>query len=308
MTWQALIEYKRANLTEVTKFGALCWVSGSKIVHLCGNDTVFFSRSTGKPFHLKVFAKDLDDVLTWEEKALSVASHTAEHSHLQIIDTMLSAEEKKFMQVPSFQHPCSGEHSALLRACERKHWSLKDYTSLRHPFHEMYLAYIRSVLGPQWHPMHTAKDGCGLATVSFKLSELATLYANLVREREQDWIWKAMIRNPLLVGGTGRLDTAILKSCNGRVLAKEGADGLLGMSIIHSDFPEGLGIFIKLAHGMDPQAMWALAFHTLNVLGWNIPAPNKLFRQRMFINPEIVPSEYRNKLDLTPSEDIDDTF
>jgi hypothetical protein len=39
--------------------------------------------------------------------------------------------------------------------------------------------------------------------------------------------------------GFNRLDSTVLKACGGRVLAKEGADGLLGLSIEHPEFPDG---------------------------------------------------------------------
>ena len=40
------------------------------------------------------------------------------------------------------------------------------------------------------------------------------------------------------------------------ILAKEGADGLLGLSVDHPDWPDGLGIVIKIAHGWNSQATW----------------------------------------------------
>lgn len=301
--WKALVEYKRAGLTEATKFGALCWVSGKKILHLCGENALFYGRSSAKPMHMKVLAKDLDRILSWEEKALSIASHNAEAMHLHVLEKILSKDEKKWIQVPASMplqfnaalhkdpqqnfHPCSGEHSAIIRGCLEKHWSVNNYTSLDHPFHIGFMSYIQSVLGTAWRPEFLAVDGCSLATVSFSLSELASLYANLVREKNQDWIWEAMVRNPHLVGGTGRLDTAIMQACKGNVIAKEGAEGLLGMSMIHSDYPDGLGIVIKLAHGSDSQAMWHIAHAILAKLGWNITPPNKLFRQEAVVSSGI---------------------
>ena len=70
-------------------------------------------------------------------------------------------------------------------------------------------------------------------------SELAQIYAGLVRDKNDDWIWDAMIRNPDLVGGFNRLDSTILKAGNGKVIAKEGADGLLGMAIEHRTIQMG---------------------------------------------------------------------
>ena len=85
-----------------------------------------------------------------------------------------------------------------------------------------------------------------LPTASNTVAELALLYARLVVEKDDDWIWEAMVRNPDLVGGFNRLDSTIIKAGAGRVIAKEGADGLLGLAIEHPDYPDGLGVVSRL--------------------------------------------------------------
>ena len=54
---------------------------------------------------------------------------------------------------------------------------------------------------------------------------MAACYAGLAKEKDENWIWEAMVTNPDLVGGFNRLDTTIIKTCKGNVIAKEGADG-----------------------------------------------------------------------------------
>ena len=68
-----------------------------------------------------------------------------------------------------------------------------------------------------------------------------------------------MVKKPDLVGGFNRLDSTIIKAGKGKVIAKEGADGLLGMAIIHPDYPKGLGVAVKIAHGWNSQATWYIA-------------------------------------------------
>ena len=195
--WQTLVEYQRASLTEATKLGAICWVSGKEVFHQYGDNVLFYGRSTSKPIHMKVFTDELDSLLSWEQKALSVASHNGETLQLHKIKEILDSSDHKFMQTPatmplhmdhtihkspnSWYHPCSGEHSAILRGCAQKSWSLESYRSSTHPFHQDYLKYVQSVLGSTWQPRFTARDGCGLPTDSFTIQELAFLYANLVR-------------------------------------------------------------------------------------------------------------------------------
>ena len=155
---------------------------------------------------------------------------------------------------------------------------------------------IRTYLGPDWKPLRYAKDGCGLPTVANTVSELAQIYAGLVRDKEDDWIWEAMVRHPDLVGGFNRLDSTILKAGEGRVIAKEGADGLLGLAIEHPDYPKGLGVVVKIAHGWNSQATWYIARAILGVLGIELRNPYPLHRQKAFIVPGIVPDIYHEKL------------
>ena len=106
-----------------------------------------------------------------------------------------------------------------------------------------------------------------------------------------------MNNRPDLIGGLNRLGSACLKAGEGRILAKEGADGLLGLSVIHPDWPEGLGIVIKIAHGWNSQATWYVARAVLGVLGIHLRNPYPLHRQKAFIVPKIVPPQYLDDLE-----------
>ena len=151
--------------------------------------------------------------------------------------------------------------------------------------------------------MKVARDGCGLPTVSNTVSELALFFAGLAARADEDWIWEAMVRNPDLIGGFNRLDSSILKACDGRVIAKEGADGLIGLAVRHQDYPEGLGIVVKIAHGWNPQATWYVARAVLGVLGFDLRNPYPLERQKAFIVPGVVPERYRHALEDSPTWD-----
>jgi len=175
-----------------------------------------------------------------------------------------------------------------------------------HAVHQGYLREIRKVLGDNWNPKTTAKDGCGLPTISMTVTELARIFASVYTQRDDNWIWEAMIRHPDIMGGFNRLDSTILKSCGGKVIAKEGADGLLGLSIEHPDFPDGLGVVIKIAHGWDPTATWFVARWTLGVLGFEFRNPYKLERQKGFIVKDVIPPKLRHMMkDIQPWDSWD---
>lgn len=318
VAWEPLVDYRRHGVSETTIHGAVAWAHGDRIVHSFGGDVLCYGRSMMKPLLMKVMAPVLGD-LSWEQKAISVASHNGDTEHVAAAQSILTASEWGLMQTPldvplvqfgrqvrrprRWYHGCSGEHAALLRGCRAMGWERVGYTLPSHPMFEAYLAVLRRFLGSAWTPLRVARDGCGLPTVSNTVSELAALYAGLATTRHEDWIWEAMNRHPDLVGGFNRLDSSILKAGAGSVLAKEGADGLLGLAIDHPDFPAGLGVVIKIAHGWDPQAAWYVARGVLGVLGVELRNPYPLRRQKAFLVPGVVPPDRLSALESVPTWD-----
>jgi L-asparaginase len=318
VAWEPLVDYRRNGVSETTIHGAVAWAHGGEIVHSFGGDVLCYGRSMMKPLLMKVFASALDD-MTWEQKAISVASHNGDTEHVATAQSILRPAEHGLMQTPldvplvqfgrqvrrprRWYHGCSGEHAALLRGCRVKGWERVGYTLPQHPMFQAYLDVLRRHLGADWAPLRVARDGCGLPTVSNTVGELAQLYAGLAATRHEDWIWEAMNRHPDLVGGFNRLDSSCLQAGGGKVLAKEGADGLLGLAIAHPDFPRGLGVVIKIAHGWDSQATWYVARAILGVLGVDLRNPYPLRRQKAFLVPGVVPPDRLARLESVPTWD-----
>jgi L-asparaginase II len=317
--WVPLVDYRRHGVSETTVHGALAWASGGKLVHSFGGNVLCYGRSMMKPLLMKGFARVLDPVTDWHQKAICLASHNGSAEHVAAAQSLLPPNEWGLMQTPldvplvqfgrqvrrprRWYHCCSGEHAAILLGCRLLGWSRAGYTLPQHPFFRAYVEQVRRFLGPDWEPLRVARDGCGLPTISNTVTELAILYAGLAATRDDDWIWEAMIRHPDLIGGFNRLDSTILKACGGRVLAKEGADGLLGLAIQHQDFPAGLGVVIKIAHGWDPRATWYVARAVLGVLGFELRNPYPLHRQKAFLVPGVVPPNLLPRLERIPTWD-----
>jgi len=317
--WQPLVDYRRNGVSETTIHGAVAWASGRELIHSFGGNVLCYGRSMMKPFAMKVFEKELADTLDWRQKAISVASHNGDTEHVATAQSILTEPEWGLMQTPldvpliqfgrqvrrarRWYHTCSGEHAAILRGCHAKGWNRAGYTLPQHPFFGAFLDVLRETLGPEWSPLRVARDGCGLPTASNTVSELAVLFADLASRRDEDWIWEAMVRHPDLVGGFNRLDSTIIKACNGHVVAKEGADGLLGLSIVHPDYPDGLGVVIKIAHGWNAQATWYVARAVLGVLGFELRNPYPLHRQKAFIVEGVVPPALLTNLEAIPTWD-----
>src|SRR5688572_29063343 len=91
--WQPLVEYRRAGIAEVTVHGAISWVSGRELVHAFGGNVLVYGRSMMKPLQMKVLARELDGVLSGEQKAIALASHNADPEHVRAVKSMLSEAE-----------------------------------------------------------------------------------------------------------------------------------------------------------------------------------------------------------------------
>jgi L-asparaginase len=317
--WEPLVDYRRAGVSETTIHGAVAWAHGGEVVHAFGGNVLCYGRSMMKPLMIQGMAQALEADTSWEQRAIAVSSHNGAPEHVSAAQSLLLRDEWGLMQTPldvplvqfgrqvrrprRWYHCCSGEHAAILLAARRQGWSRVGYTLPQHPFFQQYLATLRRQLGADWQPLRTARDGCGLPTCSNTVSELAILFSSLARDREQDWIWEAMTRSPDLVGGFNRLDSTILKAGEGRVLAKEGADGLLGMAIVHPDYPQGLGVVVKIAHGWNAQATWYIARAVLGVLGFELRNPYHLHRQKAFLVEGVVPPDRLEALRAIPTWD-----
>ena len=313
--WEPLVDFRRMDVSENTIHGAIAWAHGNEIIHSFGGNVLVYGRSMMKPLIMKVFKDVLaEEGLSSEQLAISCSSHNGDTEHVAAAQSLLSESEWGLMQcpldVPLIQfgrqvrrprrwfHTCSGEHAAMLKALRRMGINRAGYTLPSSPWFPMFLDVLRDMLGdPDWEPQRVAKDGCGLPTVSNTVDELAILFAGLAGEKDDDWIWDSMNEHPDLIGGCNRLDSTCLKAGEGKLLAKEGADGLLGLSVIHPDWPKGLGIVIKIAHGWNSQATWYVARSVLGVLGIPLRNPYPLHRQKAFIVPRIVPPQYLDRLE-----------
>ena len=317
--WEPLVDYRRNGVSENTIHGAVAWYSGSDLVHSFGGNVLCYGRSMMKPFYIKVFARELAAATDWRQKAISVSSHNGSAEHVEVSQSLLSESEWGLMQTPldlplvqfgrQVRRPrrwfnnSSGHHAAILRGCRLKGWNRAGYTLPSHRVFQEYMKVVKVALGDEFQPKRIARDGDGLPTVAMSVKELARCYAHLAKHRDEDWIWESMVRYPDLVGGFNRLDTTVMKSAQGQVIAKEGADGLLGMGIVHPDYPEGLGVVIKIAHGWNPQATWYVARGILGSLGITLRNPYPLRRQKAFLVSGVVPPSLTEKLRAIPTWD-----
>jgi L-asparaginase II len=195
--------------------------------------------------------------LSNEELALACASHLGEDIHvagvghflqhigLDIADlecgthapTGAAARNAMRQQggMPSAIHNnCSGKHSGMLAVAEALGVPTAGYVERDHPVQVAVRAAIETVIGAPLSVDHCGRDGCSIPTWAAPLSAFAQgfakmatgqgLPANLATAAHR--IFDAATSHPMLVAGTGQLDTLVMEAFGGRVMQKGGAEGV----------------------------------------------------------------------------------
>ncbi len=182
-------------------------------------------------------------------------------------------------------HPCAGKHLAHLLFQKARQQPLNTYLMPGMPQYGL----LRNLLEYLLNKTEFAEtvDGCGMPNYDLNAVEIAQLYHALVMPVGRDLMRQApdeltdmlscwdeissLIREyPLLIGGQGRLDTRLMSDTFPeavKVIAKEGADGLLAIGIgPNPRFSDGLGLLIKIASGYEPKQLERIAHKLLSQL------------------------------------------
>ncbi len=145
---------------------------------------------------------------------------------------------------------CSGKHSAMLAMAHQKGWPTRGYERREHNVQRAILQEIALWTGVPCGKITQAVDGCGVVVFGMTLERMARAYSRfaVAAARGEEYprrVVDAMSKNPFLIGGTDRLDTALISETKGQVISKVGAEG------VHcAMLPErGIGVAIKVEDG-----------------------------------------------------------
>ena len=226
--------------------------------------------------------------LTNEELALACASHGGQPEHVATAASMLakagldasvlecgvhwpSNELASRALAANGQTPCalhnncSGKHSGF--AClgalmagdaDRARGLLRGYVEPDHVVMREIGASLESATGTRLADAPRATDGCSIPTYGIPLRALAHAFARfgagagLTPERAlaAARLREAVAAAPLMVAGTGRLDTRLMGHFGTRLFCKVGAEGVYCATL-----PElGLGIALKMDDGNTARA------------------------------------------------------
>lgn len=284
-----LLEYIRDGLTEKEHLGFFVQISSNNKIKKIGdtNNYPFYLRSCAKPLQASLIIDyGLDEFyqMTQEEIAVCCASHTGEPCHIKTIKGFLDkvgisenylqcgfhkplskTEQEKLIisgeKENILHNNCSGKHSMMLAICKKQDWALNDYYKPGHPLQVAIKKKIYELCEAE-EEYPATKDGCGVPIYAMPLENMVKGYLNLFLDEKYSKIKNGFIKNPYLIGGEDRLDTAII-SANPKLIAKVGAGGLC--IVINLETKEGL--IVKILD-CDMTARAICLIEALKQLGW----------------------------------------
>lgn len=213
-----------------------------------------FWRSSMKPFQALPLVRagvlerlDLGD----EELALACASHHGTDVHIQAVRRILDAagvsegalacgpqrpldpHAARVLdasgEVPGRIHnSCSGKHAGMLALLADRGGELDAYYTFDHPLQAEIRAGLSEWIEPDPDSLTWGVDGCGVPTPRLELHQMAGAYARFasVSDPAVRRIVTAMRMHPTLVSGPAAFSAVLTRVTRGRLLAKEGAEGV----------------------------------------------------------------------------------
>lgn len=245
--------------------------------------------------------------LTEEQLAIMIASHSAEELHQEILQSLmdLSGIDESYLGCPltmplstvakekvrsqggsqrRLYHNCSGKHLGFLMAIKAQGGDMRAYLDPNGSQFDVLKQSLAAILGRPEGSFLTTTDGCQLPNYALSAREIATLYGTLLNPSFAEAAGSTlanqcveagslMLKHPRVIGGKDRVDTQLMQGKlfgDGalKMVAKEGADGLLAIGIGPvKQYPEGLGMLVKLSSGFDRNHMLRIVAHILKELG-----------------------------------------
>ena len=183
------------------------------------------------------------------EIALACASHSGEDIHTSAVATWLQRLETDENELECGAHApyanscapasvlcnnCSGKHTGMLTLSRFLKSPTRGYIDGGHPVQEKILSTISDMCGHDLTPADCGIDGCSAPNPAMPLIDLARGFARfmnpssftMARGGACRHIYSAMTAHPELVGGTGRIDTILMRAAKGDILSKVGGEAV----------------------------------------------------------------------------------
>ena len=255
------------------------------------SETMAYWRSAMKPFQaLPVVAEGAADAfgLDAADLALCCGSHGGTPEHVAraeaILDRLgLEASALACGPHPPFDEPaaralvrdgkepgrvhnnCSGKHAGMLSLALHRGWSAEGYARPEHPVQGRIREELDVWLDVASSGLSWATDGCGVPTPFLSVRQMARAYARLGRVAAEEpggaaaRVVAAMTQHPNVVGHERSLATALIGATGGRVLGKEGAEGVFCATAVGGGWGVALKVLDGGARAMAPALIEMLA-------------------------------------------------
>ena len=301
-----LVEVKRGAITESRHRGHIVAAEpdGNVIAYAGSPENVTYLRSSAKPFQalpLLVSGAAERFGFTDREVALACASHNGEPIHTELAASMLQkiglgpealrcgVHEPYSLEVAGklrlsgqspnvLQNNCSGKHAGMLAVAKHLGAPIENYDSPENPVQKAIAETVSQFSGVPLTDIAVAIDGCGAPIFGITVKAMALAFARLASPPPNfdeatraacERIVRVMNAYPELIGGTSdRLDTEIMRAMPGRLVSKVGAEGIYTAGVKPcEEWPNGLGLAIKIEDGDDKRARPTVVIETLRQLG-----------------------------------------
>lgn len=197
----------------------------------------------GRPEHVEQVERMLN-ALGVDQGALHCGPH-APYDHAADVAIECAGREPG-----RIHNNCSGKHAAMLALAARHGWDPEGYWQLGHAVQRRVRERLADWITPDPDGLPWATDGCGIPTPFLPLDEMARAYARLGQaaaagELGPAAVVDAMTSRPELTSSPGREPLRIMQATEGRLLAKEGAEGVLCLA----SPADGWGLALKVEDG-----------------------------------------------------------
>jgi len=222
--------------------------SGAADAHGLGEDeiTLCCASHSGEPMHV-------DRVTAWLDR-LGLSPDDLECGPQMPIHEPSAHAIIRSGAAPTRAHNnCSGKHSGMLTTAVHLGEPTKGYIRADHPVQQRLRALMQEMSGCDLSGVPTGYDGCGIPVFGVPLSGMARAMAQFadparlspMRAAATRRIAAAVAKNPLLIGGTGRFNSAIQGETGEACLLKSGAEGVFAAAVP----ARGVGICLKADDG-----------------------------------------------------------
>lgn len=263
-----MFSFSRRGVPEVVVHGLVAFKTEGQVLKGDSADTTIVTRSLLKPWQALGAGGFQSDDPMW---AMAISSHSGQAPQIdQLVSLMhkTGAQESDLMcpraypmdpaiasqlrmsgeQPSRLLHPCAGKHLLMIAASRNEHAPIDTYWHDDHPIQKRIQALVGKEASEKitWVP-----DSCGLPVAAMTVRALLNMYERFAVDTSEPAmaLKKLWTENPRLIGGLRRLDSDITEFSAGRLIAKEGADGLLVVQSLPQEGHSVASFFVKVASG-----------------------------------------------------------